>query len=75
MDDEGADFTFVYTHQDGTAISAFAFDRRIKMNFQHWRRPGHLFHERRWNDLKGLLWKGGHYCKQFSVPNPELSVT
>jgi hypothetical protein len=34
MDHKGVDFIFVHTHQDGTAISAFVFDRRI-MPFQH----------------------------------------
>jgi hypothetical protein len=55
MDHERVDFTFVSTHQDGTTISAFAFDRRIK-RFQHWRRLGHPFNDkRRRNDLEGLL--------------------
>jgi hypothetical protein len=44
MDHERVDFTFVSTHQDGTTISAFAFDRRIT-RFQHWRRLGHPFNE------------------------------
>ena len=66
MDHERVVFTFVPTHQDGTAISAFAFDRRIK-RFQHWRRPGHPFNERRRNDLEGPLWKGGHCCHQFQI--------
>ena len=39
MDQERVGFTFLPTHQDGTTISAFAFDRRIK-RFQHWRRLG-----------------------------------
>jgi hypothetical protein len=39
-DHERVGLTFVPTHQDDTAISAFAFDRRIK-RFQHWRRLGH----------------------------------
>ena len=30
MDHEGAGFTFVHTHQHGTAISAFQFNRRIR---------------------------------------------
>ena len=60
-DHERVVFTFVPTHQDGTAISAFAFDRRIK-RFQHWRRPGHRFNERRRNDLEGPLWEGEHCC-------------
>jgi hypothetical protein len=60
MDHEGVDFIFVHTHQDGTAISAFVFDRRI-MPFQHWRRAGHRFNgKRRRNNLEGLLSKGGH---------------
>ena len=55
MDHERVDFTSVHTHQDGTAISAFAFDRRVK-RFQHWRRLGHSFNDkRRRNDLEGLL--------------------
>jgi hypothetical protein len=35
MDHERAGFTLVPTHQDGTALSAFAFDRRISRRFQH----------------------------------------
>jgi hypothetical protein len=53
MDHERVGFTCVRTHQDGTAISAFAFDRRIR-HFQHWRRRGHR-NERRRNELEGLL--------------------
>ena len=69
MDHERVDFTFVPTHQDGTAISAFAFDRRIR-RFQHWRRLGHPFNDkRRRNDLEGLLSKGGHCCNQFQRDN------
>jgi hypothetical protein len=51
VDHERVGFTSVHTHQDGTAISAFAFDRRIR-RIQHWRHP---FNERRRNDLEGLL--------------------
>jgi hypothetical protein len=54
MDQEMVDFIFLPTHQDVTAISAFAFDRRIR-RFQHWRRRGHPSNERRRNDLEGLL--------------------
>jgi hypothetical protein len=54
VEDERVGFTSVATYQDGTAISAFAFDRRIR-SFQHWRRRGHPFNERRRNDLEGLL--------------------
>ena len=55
MDHERVGFTFVHTHQDGTAISAFAFDRRIR-RFEHWRRRGHRFNDkRRRNDLERLL--------------------
>jgi len=54
-DHERVGLTFVPTHQDDTAISAFAFDRRIK-RFQHWRRLGHRFNDkRRRNDLEYLL--------------------
>jgi hypothetical protein len=67
-DHERVGLTFVPTHQDGTAISAFAFDRRIK-RFQHRRRPGHPFNERRRNDLEGPLWKDGHCCHQFQILN------
>jgi hypothetical protein len=60
VEDERVDFTSVATYQDGTAISAFAFDRRIR-SFQHWRRLGHRFNDkRRRNDLEGLLLKGEH---------------
>ena len=45
MDQERVGFTFLPTHQDGTTISAFAFDRRIR-HFEHWRRCGHPFNER-----------------------------
>ena len=57
---------FLPTDQDGTAVSAFAFDRRIG-RFQRRRRRGHRFNERRWKDLEGLLRKGGHYCHQFQM--------
>jgi hypothetical protein len=51
-DHERIDFTFVPTHQDGAALSTFAFDRRIRRRFQHWRRRGHPFNERGRNDLE-----------------------
>jgi hypothetical protein len=55
MDHKRVDFTFVSPHQYVSTISAFAFDRRIK-RFQHWRRLGHPFNDkRRRNDLEGLL--------------------
>ncbi len=34
MDQERVGLTFLPTHQDGTTISAFAFDRRIR-HFEH----------------------------------------
>jgi hypothetical protein len=55
MDHKRVRFTLVRSHQDGTALSAFALDRRIK-RFQHWRRLGHRFNDkRRRNDFEGLL--------------------
>jgi hypothetical protein len=66
MDHERAGFIPVHTHQDGTTVSAFAFDRRIG-RFQRRRRRGHRFNKRRWNDLEGLLRKGGHCCHQFQI--------
>ena len=51
MDQERVGFTFLPTYQDGTTISAFAFDRRIR----HWRRRGHPFNEGCRNDLEGFL--------------------
>ena len=68
MDDERVSFIFVRSHQDGTALSAFELDRRMRQ-FEHWRRRGHRFNKRRWNDFKGLLWKGGHRYKQFQIRN------
>jgi hypothetical protein len=65
VDYESVGFTFVPTHQDGTASSASAFDRRIR-RFQRRRRRGHRFNKRRWKDLEGLLSKGGHCCNQSS---------
>ena len=63
-DHERVGLTFVPTHQDGTAISTIPFDRRIK-RFQHWRRLGNRFNDkRRRNDLEGLLRHGFH-----PVPN------
>ena len=53
-DYERVSFAFVHTHQDGSTVAAFAFDRRIR-RFQRWRRRGHPFNERRRNDLEGLL--------------------
>ena len=64
MDYERVGFTFVHTHQDDTAISAFAFDRRIR-SFQLWRRRGYRFNERRRNDLERPLWKSGHCRNKF----------
>ena len=64
-DHERVDFTFVRTHQDGTAISAFTFDSRIR-RFQHWRCLGQSLNDKRHrNDLERLLWKCGHCCNQF----------
>jgi hypothetical protein len=54
VDHERVGFTSAATYQDGSAISAFAFNRRIG-RFQHWRRRGHPSNERRRNDLEGLL--------------------
>ena len=56
MDQERVGFTFLPTHQDGTTISAFAFDRRIR-HFEHWRRRGHPVNEGCRNDLEGPLWQ------------------
>ena len=56
MDQERADFTFLPTHQDGTTISTFAFDHRIR-HFEHWRRRGHPVNEGCRNDFKGPLWQ------------------
>jgi hypothetical protein len=62
MDHERVGFIIpVHTHQDGTTVSAFAFDRRIG-HFQRRRRRGHRFNKRRWNDLERPLWKSGHCC-------------
>ena len=67
MDQEmRVDFIFLPTDQDGTALSAFAFDRRIR-RFQRRRRRGHRFNKRRWNDLERSLWKSGHCCNQFQI--------
>jgi hypothetical protein len=55
MDDERVSFILVRSHQDGTAISAFALDRRIRRHFQHRRRRGHRFNKRRRNDFECLL--------------------
>ena len=63
---ERVSFTFVHTHQDGTAISAFEFNRRIGL-FQHWRRRGYRFNERRRNDLERPLWKSGHCRNKFQI--------
>ena len=72
MDHERAGgFIPVHTHQDGTTVSAFAFDRRIG-RFQRRRRRGHRFNERRWKDLEGPLWKSGHCCPP--IPNPMHAV-
>jgi hypothetical protein len=51
-DDERRGFTSVHTHQDGTASSASAFDRRIR---RRRRCGGHRFNKRRWNDLERPL--------------------
>ena len=50
MNHQRTSFTPVPTHQDGATVSAFQFDRRIG-HLQCWRRRGHTFNERRWNDL------------------------
>jgi hypothetical protein len=52
-------FTPVPMHQDGAAVSAFQFNRRIE-HFQCWRCRGRRFSKRRWNDLESLCSKGGH---------------
>ena len=54
MDQKRVGFTVLPTHQDGTTISAFAFDRRIR-HFEHWRRRGHPFNEGCRNDLEVFL--------------------
>ena len=69
MDHERAGFTLVPTHQDGTALSAFAFDRRISRRFQHGRRLGHTFNERGRNDPERPPCKSGHCCVPNSDPN------
>ena len=51
MDHERVSFTFLATYQDGTTISAFAFDHRVRQ-FDHWRRSGHAFNEGRRNALR-----------------------
>jgi hypothetical protein len=66
VDQERVGFTSVHTHQDDIAISAFEFNRRIGL-FQHWRRRGHRFNERRRNDLEPPLWKSGHCCNKFEI--------
>ena len=35
--------------------------------FQRRRPRGHPFNKRRWNDLEGLLRKGGHCCHQSQI--------
>ena len=63
-----AGFIFLPTDQDGSATSAFAFDRRIR-RFQRWRRHGHRFNDkRRRHVLDGLLLKGAHCCNCCSPP-------
>ena len=57
MNHQRTGFTPVPTHQDGATVSAFQFDRRIE-HLQCWRRRGHRFNKRRWNDLEGLFSKG-----------------
>jgi hypothetical protein len=54
MDHERVSFTFLATYQDGTTISAFAFEHRSGQ-FDHWRRCGHPFNEGCRNDLEGFL--------------------
>ena len=66
MDHERVGFTSAATYQDGSAISAFAFNRRIG-RFQHWRRRGHPSNERRRNDLERPLWKS---CLLYTSPSP-----
>jgi hypothetical protein len=66
VDHERVGFTSAATYQDGSAISAFAFNRRIG-RFQHWRRRGHPSNERRRNDLERPLWKSGHCCNKFQI--------
>ena len=66
MNHQRTSFTPVPTHQDGATVSAFQFDRRIG-HLQCWRRRGHTFNERRWNDLKGLFSKNGHCCNQSQI--------
>jgi hypothetical protein len=51
VEDEMVGFTSVPTYQDDTAISAFAFDRRIR-SFQRWRRCGHPSNEWRRNKFQ-----------------------
>ena len=66
MDHERVDFIPVHTHQDGTTVSAFAFDRSIG-RFQRRRRRGRRFNKRRRNDLERSLWKSGHCRNQFQI--------
>jgi hypothetical protein len=70
MDQERVGSTFLPTQQDGTTISAFAFDRRIR-HFEHWRRRGHPFKERCRNDLEGLLSKDRHLLTLQRVANSQ----
>jgi hypothetical protein len=65
MNHQRTSFTPVPTHQEGATVSAFQFDRRVG-HLQCWRRRGHTFNERRWNDFEGFLRKGGHCCNQLS---------
>ena len=70
MDYESVGFTFVPTHQDGTASSASAFDGRIRRRFQHWRRRGHPLNERGRNDLERPPWKSRSSSVEKSVDGP-----
>ena len=61
MDQERVGSASFPTYQDGSAISALAFDRRLR-RFERWRCLGHPFHERWRNDFEVFLLKGWHCC-------------
>ena len=61
MDQERVGSAFIPADQDGTTISAFAFDRRLR-HCEHWRRRGHPFNEGCRNDLEGLFCRRASIC-------------
>ena len=52
-DDEGVNFFFGRTHQDGTTVAACKFDGRVG-HLQRWRCRGHRFNERGRHDLESF---------------------